>query len=452
MPTSRGALERRRQRRPGRLRDRRATRARRTSSARPPARSTSRGAIRVCDLFDRPLAISFWFTRGARLRCRPRTRSTTSPALPRPGQLPLDQRPRRPRRASSASSASAAGRCRSAGIATAPSRNLYRVGVCPTVALAYPGGILERGRDRRATSSTASGCRRSVGGEALGRRVERRAAGPMSEARPEARLGGPGAARGVPGLGASLPRGRARLGAQPGEVKQRLRELSDRFVGRAGDQHAPSADPLGLPRLLPPHRPRPRRAADAGRGAGARADAARAAFAARTCSTTRSRSRSSSRGSRCARSTPTRSTGRLGSGRARRGEGLEGRPGELPAGHPGDRRRARGPSALLFGATADGRGVPPARSGRCSVRSAVSGRARDRGRRGDLARGRGPAGVETPGWSSGGVSASCTTRDSAGERRRCPSFATRSAPGYARPAPLEPAVGAGPVDRAAGPR
>ena len=51
---------------------------------------------------------------------------------------------------------------------------------------------------------------------------------------------------------------------------------------------------------------------------------------------------------------------RGGSGSARRdaGEELEGRPGELPRRHPGDRRRAR-PLALLFGATAAGRGVQP---------------------------------------------------------------------------------------------
>ena len=41
-----------------------ATPARRTSSATPACEIEQPGAIRICDLFDKPLAISFWFTRG----------------------------------------------------------------------------------------------------------------------------------------------------------------------------------------------------------------------------------------------------------------------------------------------------------------------------------------------------------------------------------------------------
>ena len=54
---------RRRQRRPGRLRNLAVpcpADARRT----PACRIRTAGAIRVCDLFDRPLVISFWFTKG----------------------------------------------------------------------------------------------------------------------------------------------------------------------------------------------------------------------------------------------------------------------------------------------------------------------------------------------------------------------------------------------------
>ena len=60
VPAAAGHARRRRQRRPGRLRQ----------APRCPARKTRRaarlpdhdpGAIRVCDLFDRPLVISFWF-------------------------------------------------------------------------------------------------------------------------------------------------------------------------------------------------------------------------------------------------------------------------------------------------------------------------------------------------------------------------------------------------------
>jgi len=53
-----------------------------------------------------------------------------------------------------------------------------------------------------------------------------------------------------------------------------------------------------------------------------------------------------------------RTEGRLGVRASAPGEALEGRPGELPSGTLviADERR---PVALLFGATADGRGVPP---------------------------------------------------------------------------------------------
>jgi len=53
-----------------------------------------------------------------------------------------------------------------------------------------------------------------------------------------------------------------------------------------------------------------------------------------------------------------KATGRLGIRPSAAGEGLEGRPGELPAGTLVIADEAR-PLALLFGATADGRGVHP---------------------------------------------------------------------------------------------
>ena len=87
----------------------------------PACRIDSAGAIRVCDLFDRPLAISFWFTRGGdcvpsqdafdavadRYRDGSTSSASTSATIPR---------------RSPGSSATTAGRCPSASTATAPSR------------------------------------------------------------------------------------------------------------------------------------------------------------------------------------------------------------------------------------------------------------------------------------------------------------------------------------------
>ena len=58
----------------------RASPAPRTSAAPRPARSSGEGAIRVCDLFDKPLVISFWFTPRRRLPAEPGRASTRSPA------------------------------------------------------------------------------------------------------------------------------------------------------------------------------------------------------------------------------------------------------------------------------------------------------------------------------------------------------------------------------------
>ncbi len=114
-------------------------------ATRPPACEIGvRGAIRVCDLFDRPLVLSFWFTKG----------------VPTPDCLPTQDALNR-----------VAGRYRgrvnflSIDVRDDPSTvrdivadrgwripvgydrdgavsDLYRVGGCPTLAFAYPGGIL----------------------------------------------------------------------------------------------------------------------------------------------------------------------------------------------------------------------------------------------------------------------------------------------------------------------
>ena len=102
-------------------------------------------AIRVCDLFDRPLLLSFWFTRGA--NCLP-----TQDALDRIGRrhrgrvnvLSIDVR-------DDPAAVWAIAQARHWSMPVGYDRDgavsdLYRVGGCPTVAFAYPGGILDFAR------------------------------------------------------------------------------------------------------------------------------------------------------------------------------------------------------------------------------------------------------------------------------------------------------------------
>ena len=98
------------------------TRARPTTARTPACEIDPEDAIRVCDLFDRPLVISFWFTTPARLPRRPRTRSTRVAARYRGRVNFLSVASAATATSSSGSSPSAAGRSRSAGTATAPSR------------------------------------------------------------------------------------------------------------------------------------------------------------------------------------------------------------------------------------------------------------------------------------------------------------------------------------------
>jgi hypothetical protein len=107
----------------------------------PACRIRTRGALRVCDFFDRPLVISFWFTKGGDCadqqdlvdavyeRYRGRVnflsldvrddRDTVRELIRQHGwKLPV-------------------GYDRDGAVAS-----LYRVGGCPTFAFAYPGGTL----------------------------------------------------------------------------------------------------------------------------------------------------------------------------------------------------------------------------------------------------------------------------------------------------------------------
>jgi hypothetical protein len=100
--------------------------------------------IRVCDLFDRPLAISFWFTRGG--DCLP-SQDGFDEVAERYGDrvnfLSVNVRDDRQEVRDIVAE-------RDWGVpvgydADGAVANLYRVGGCPTAALAYPGGILAGG-------------------------------------------------------------------------------------------------------------------------------------------------------------------------------------------------------------------------------------------------------------------------------------------------------------------
>jgi thiol-disulfide isomerase/thioredoxin len=98
-------------------------------------------AIRVCDLFDRPLVLSFWFTRVA--DCLPAQDVVDGVAARYRGRvsfLSIDVRddPADVHRiAAERGWSMPVGYDRDGAVS-----DLYRVGGCPTVAFAYPGGIL----------------------------------------------------------------------------------------------------------------------------------------------------------------------------------------------------------------------------------------------------------------------------------------------------------------------
>jgi hypothetical protein len=108
----------------------------------PACRVRTPGAIRVCDLFDRPAVISFWFSRGGDCVAQQDVVSAVSRRYRgRVGFLALDIRDDREtvreliRRRGWAMPV---GYDRDGAVA-----GLYRVGGCPTFAYVYPGGTLE---------------------------------------------------------------------------------------------------------------------------------------------------------------------------------------------------------------------------------------------------------------------------------------------------------------------
>jgi thiol-disulfide isomerase/thioredoxin len=107
----------------------------------PACEIPAKGAIRVCDLFNRPLVISFWFTRAA--NCLPTQDLVDRVATRYRGRvnfLSIDVRddPEDVRQiVADRGWEIPVGYDRDGAVS-----NLYRVGACPTLLFAYPGGIL----------------------------------------------------------------------------------------------------------------------------------------------------------------------------------------------------------------------------------------------------------------------------------------------------------------------
>jgi hypothetical protein len=102
-------------------------------------------AIRVCDLFDRPLVISFWFTQGA--DCLPTQDVVDGVAGRFRGRVNFLSINVRDDRDEARRIVDERGwRLPVGWDADGAVSNLYRVGVCPTVAFAYPGGLFSEAK------------------------------------------------------------------------------------------------------------------------------------------------------------------------------------------------------------------------------------------------------------------------------------------------------------------
>ena len=98
-------------------------------------------AIRVCDLFDKPLAISFWFTKGG--DCTPTQDAFDAAASRYRGRVNFLSINIRDDRDTVAGLIADRGWTVPVGLdPDGAVSNLYRVGGCPTILLAYPGGII----------------------------------------------------------------------------------------------------------------------------------------------------------------------------------------------------------------------------------------------------------------------------------------------------------------------
>jgi thiol-disulfide isomerase/thioredoxin len=112
-----------------------------SESRTPACQIESKGAIRICDFFDRPLVLSFWFTRGA--DCLPTQDDFDALARRYRDRVNFVSINVRDDRDEARAIVTERGWEVPVGYdADGAVSNLYRVGVCPTVAFVYPGGIL----------------------------------------------------------------------------------------------------------------------------------------------------------------------------------------------------------------------------------------------------------------------------------------------------------------------
>ena len=99
------------------------------------------GAIRVCDLFDRPLVISFWFTKGGECEAEQDVFQAVYERRRREANFLAinvrDERDEVLKLAEQRGWTHPIGLDRDGALS-----NLYRVGGCPTFLYVYPGGIL----------------------------------------------------------------------------------------------------------------------------------------------------------------------------------------------------------------------------------------------------------------------------------------------------------------------
>jgi hypothetical protein len=108
----------------------------------PACQITTPGAIRVCDLFDRPLVISFWF--GTENRCERQQGVVSTVAARYRGRVNflsldvLDSRESVGELVREQGWQMPVGFDRDGAVAA-----LFRVALCPTFAYAYPGGTLQ---------------------------------------------------------------------------------------------------------------------------------------------------------------------------------------------------------------------------------------------------------------------------------------------------------------------
>jgi hypothetical protein len=107
----------------------------------PACRVTVEGAIRVCDLFDRPLVLSFWFTKGGECEAQEDVfEAVFDRERERANFLAVNVRDDREKVLELADQR---GWTHPIGLdSDGALSNLYRVGGCPTFVYAFPGGIL----------------------------------------------------------------------------------------------------------------------------------------------------------------------------------------------------------------------------------------------------------------------------------------------------------------------